>query len=233
MSARVSRARSTQRVRTSEQPQPPYHVIAHDLFTDALARERARADRFDQPFVLLVIEVDKAARLPPSVWTSVIEALTVAAGTTAILGWVETRRTLGALVPEICSFNPETLVRRELSRRLDAETVARFSIRSHVHCPSSARPEDRQTSEPFAAGPRSPGLSGQAHYGIKRILDIAASVALLLILSPLLLLIAVLLKLTSPGPILFRQIASGPGGETVCDAEVPFHARERRSGAAS
>ena len=80
MSARVSRARSTQRVRTSEQPQPPYHVIAHDLFTDALARERARADRFDQPFVLLVIEVDKAARLPPSVWTSVIEALTVAAG---------------------------------------------------------------------------------------------------------------------------------------------------------
>ena len=116
-------------------------------------------------------------------------------------------------MPEICSFNPETLVRRELSRRLDAETVARFSIRSHVHCPSSARPEDHQTSEPFAAGPRSPGLSEQAHYGIKRILDVAASVALLLILSPLLLLIAVLLKLTSPGPILFRQMRVGQGAK--------------------
>ena len=40
---------------------------------------------------------------------------------------------------------------------------------------------------------------------IKRGLDVAGSLALLLILSPVFLLIAALLKLTSPGSILFRQ----------------------------
>lgn len=40
---------------------------------------------------------------------------------------------------------------------------------------------------------------------VKRGLDIALSSALLLVLSPLLLLTAVVIKLTSPGPVLFRQ----------------------------
>ena len=40
---------------------------------------------------------------------------------------------------------------------------------------------------------------------IKRILDFAASLALLIFLSPLFLLVAVLIKLTSPGPVVFAQ----------------------------
>ncbi|HOX07238.1 MAG TPA: sugar transferase [Planctomycetota bacterium] len=39
----------------------------------------------------------------------------------------------------------------------------------------------------------------------KRLFDVAASAALLLLLSPLLLLIAALVRLTSPGPVIFRQ----------------------------
>ncbi|HET9177640.1 MAG TPA: sugar transferase [Terriglobia bacterium] len=40
---------------------------------------------------------------------------------------------------------------------------------------------------------------------VKRTIDLAASTALLLVLSPLLLMTALLIKLTSPGPVLFRQ----------------------------
>ena len=40
---------------------------------------------------------------------------------------------------------------------------------------------------------------------VKRAIDLAASTALLLVLSPLLLMTALLIKLTSPGPVLFRQ----------------------------
>ncbi len=46
----------------------------------------------------------------------------------------------------------------------------------------------------------------------KRLFDIIVSAALLIILSPLLLLIAVLIKLDSPGPILFRQKRVGERG---------------------
>lgn len=47
---------------------------------------------------------------------------------------------------------------------------------------------------------------------LKRAIDIVISAILLLLVSPLLLLIVVLMKLTMPGPILFRQERIGKGG---------------------
>ncbi|WP_411817682.1 exopolysaccharide biosynthesis polyprenyl glycosylphosphotransferase [Hyphococcus sp. DH-69] len=48
--------------------------------------------------------------------------------------------------------------------------------------------------------------------GIKRLLDIAFSLSLLVFLAPLLLVTAALIKLDSPGPILYRQKRVGYGG---------------------
>jgi len=47
----------------------------------------------------------------------------------------------------------------------------------------------------------------------KKGLDLFGALILLLVTSPLLLLVALLVKLTSPGPILFRQMRSGLNGE--------------------
>ncbi|MFI5310734.1 MAG: exopolysaccharide biosynthesis polyprenyl glycosylphosphotransferase [Gemmatimonadales bacterium] len=48
---------------------------------------------------------------------------------------------------------------------------------------------------------------------LKRSLDVAGAVLVLVALSPLLLLVALAVKLTSPGPALFRQIRVGLGGD--------------------
>jgi len=48
---------------------------------------------------------------------------------------------------------------------------------------------------------------------VKRVMDVLGSLLLLLILSPLLLLIAVLIALTSPGPVLFSQERYGYRGQ--------------------
>jgi lipopolysaccharide/colanic/teichoic acid biosynthesis glycosyltransferase len=48
----------------------------------------------------------------------------------------------------------------------------------------------------------------------KRALDVAVSSAALIVASPLLLLIAAAIKLTSPGPVLFRQPRVGRGGRS-------------------
>lgn len=48
---------------------------------------------------------------------------------------------------------------------------------------------------------------------IKRVMDVCAAAAGLLLLSPLLLLITFLVRLTSRGPVLFRQQRLGKGGE--------------------
>jgi len=61
-------------------------------------------------------------------------------------------------------------------------------------------------------GMREPTLTGWK-MAIKRLLDIALSSALLLALSPLLLLIALAIKLDSPGPVFFRQTRLGRGAK--------------------
>jgi exopolysaccharide biosynthesis polyprenyl glycosylphosphotransferase len=52
----------------------------------------------------------------------------------------------------------------------------------------------------------------ESHLAIKRTLDIFISSVALLLLSPLLLLLALLIRLTSPGPILYRQTRCGLAG---------------------
>ena len=52
----------------------------------------------------------------------------------------------------------------------------------------------------------------ERHLLLKRALDIAGSAALLALLGPLMALIAIAVKLTSPGPVLFRQVRAGSNG---------------------
>jgi hypothetical protein len=63
-------------------------------------------------------------------------------------------------------------------------------------------------------------------YPLKRALDVVGSVVALVLLSPLMLIVALIIKLTSPGPEIFRQQRIGQGG-------VPFtfyKVRSMRSG---
>ncbi len=51
------------------------------------------------------------------------------------------------------------------------------------------------------------------HETLKRLIDIVVSATVLLFLAPLMLLIALLIRLESPGPVLFRQIRLGRYGK--------------------
>lgn len=63
-------------------------------------------------------------------------------------------------------------------------------------------------------------LRGNPHHGwyrlAKRSMDVALGSLALVIFSPLMLLLAALIKLTSQGPILVRQSRTGMGGQTFC-----------------
>jgi exopolysaccharide biosynthesis polyprenyl glycosylphosphotransferase len=66
-----------------------------------------------------------------------------------------------------------------------------------------------QAESAFAA--RIPGV--RVAYGFwKRVLDIVGSIVLLALLSPLLLVIALIVKFSSPGPIIYKQKRVGKGG---------------------
>ena len=153
-----------------------------------------------------------------SIWETVIETLAAATRETDILGWFERRAVIGVILPETrvsdlantCE-GLDTRVRRQLADRLGAEAVDKFSIRLHVYPEPKLAGEVglRRVNPLLYPERRSRWERRTIDDAIKRGLDVIGSLTLLLMLSPLLLLIVVLLKLTSHDAVLFRQVRIG------------------------
>jgi exopolysaccharide biosynthesis polyprenyl glycosylphosphotransferase len=151
---------------------------------------------------------------------AVIEALTVTKRDTDVLGWFTRGSLLGVIVPEIeandssVMFDIESRVQMALARGLDAETREDFLVRVHQHAlPTPTTSNTRQEEDRLLRSlHRSKGA--RVRSGLKRVLDIAGSALLLVLLSPVFLLIAVLVKWKSPGPVFFRQSRVGEHGRS-------------------
>ena len=193
-------------------------VIAEDLFRDVLMRERKRADRFDQPFVLVLVALQRERPSDSSTWTAVIESLHAAKRDTDVLGWFERGSVLGLIVPEIDTSNAsftrevESRVHLALAGRLDVEARSDFKVRLHRHAGPTPAAAQAQETEPLL---RDLHLSARARVrgALKRGLDVTGSVVLLALGSPVFLLIAALVKLRSPGPVFFKQVRVGEHGK--------------------
>src|SRR4051794_18976418 len=74
----------------------------------------------------------------------------------------------------------------------------------------------RRAAAPRGAAERGPAAAecvpAAARSIAKRLLDVVGAAAGLVLLSPLMIVIALLIRLSSPGPVLFRQQRQGYGG---------------------
>jgi exopolysaccharide production protein ExoY len=64
----------------------------------------------------------------------------------------------------------------------------------------------------FVAGPLLAGRQGRLASATSRSIDLVLALGLLLVTAPIVLVLAVLVKATSPGPAFFRQVRVGAGG---------------------
>jgi hypothetical protein len=67
-------------------------VLSEEIFRDVVMRERKRADRFDQSFLLVLVALKPGRTAEPSSWASVIDAVYSAKRDTDVLGWFEVAR---------------------------------------------------------------------------------------------------------------------------------------------
>ena len=198
-------------------------VLSEALFSHLLVRERKRSDRSNRPFILLALKTKNRLNLESSrIGKAIMEALSAATRETDVVGWVESPTVIGVIFSEIGAVEParavETVrarVYRDLRRVLDAGSVGDLSLHFHIY------PETRagdSTSDPGSVDPllhpdlRRTDRRRRISDWIKRALDVVASVALLVALAPLLLVVGLLVRLTSPGPVLFRQLRIGRMG---------------------
>ena len=197
--------------------------VGEDVFEHLLVRERKRSERSNRVFVLLSLK--GPGPLDPAVsraGKAVIEALSAGTRGTDIVGWIEWPTVIGVVFPEIGAAEPphavEALRSRlygELARRLDAKTLAQMSLEFRTF-PEKTGHQNGGGSAPvdpiFHPDVKQDEHKRRVSDWIKRILDVVISLALLIGLAPWLLLIALAVRWTSPGPILFRQVRIGKMG---------------------
>jgi lipopolysaccharide/colanic/teichoic acid biosynthesis glycosyltransferase len=215
-----------ERTRAATKPEaiaagPTFHVLAEDVFHGALVRERRRADRSTQALGLLLIGVNDLSGVEPAMtWRVVFDVLNAAKRDTDVVGWFEYPAAAGVIVADLPVADPsvidafESRVRLELARRLPAGTMERLSLRLHVHgeVPDAAGSHVRSLDPLLTHLLRSVSIL-PVDVSLKRALDVVGSLTFLALFAPVFALVAALVKLTSRGPVFFRQVRIGEGGK--------------------
>jgi len=218
----VNRRRQTQesRSRTCADRHGRSHMMNAEMFRGVLIRERKRADRSSDSFILMLVDLSDIGDGVGS-WAArnaATHAVAIAKRETDVMGWFEDQSVIGLILPQLGDSSASTApdlerrVRGELLRRLDAPTVNQISLRVHVHTQKKDA-NDFEPVDPLLGEFRSRGKGATLNETFKRILDVVGSLILLIMLSPVMLIIAALVKATSRGPVLFKQTRIGQRGQ--------------------
>ncbi|HTR65482.1 MAG TPA: sugar transferase [Terriglobales bacterium] len=197
-------------------------VLEEAEFQRMILRERKRAERSGKPFLLMLLEVSKVATAGKQSRAvgQILSTLALSTRDTDVTGWYRGQEVVGILFTEISLDRKKSVlatlllrVSSALREALDLEQFSRIQISFHLF------PEEWNEDQP-------PDPTGSAFYpdlrqgsgskrwsrSVKRAIDMVCSLLALLLLAPLFALIACAVKLSSPGPVFFRQQRVGQYG---------------------
>ena len=194
--------------------------VQQDVFLGGLQAELRRTERSGRPFILMLAEGLDRAFTEPGANAKLLLALTTHTRATDIRGWYRDKSVLGIAFTEADAKQVQSVVgsiearmREEFAEHLTVtqltEVRLKFLVYPDGRTVKGEPSEIEQIMEPDV--PRKHARRGVA-MACKRILDIAGSLAALIVASPVFLGIAVLVKFSSHGPILFRQKRVGENG---------------------
>lgn len=196
--------------------------LAEDAFTRALALERRRVERSRKLLMLMLLDASSVLSGPDArnALSSILSTLSFSTRETDIRGWYKKSSIIGIIFTEIAEQEKDLIdnavlkrIKTHLQRDLDEARAQRIAI-SVSFFPedwASRRPESNGNGESHADLFRDGDAKRSARF-LKRAVDVTGSSLALMILLPLFALIALLIKLTSKGPVIFRQDRVGERG---------------------
>jgi lipopolysaccharide/colanic/teichoic acid biosynthesis glycosyltransferase len=187
-----------------------------------LCVERKRTERSHRRFVLMLLAA--GGLLKPGnkgdAFGKVLYALSRSTRETDIKGWYKEGCVIGVIFTEIGAAEGRAVatallnkVTNALCSVLSIEQINQVSLSFHVF-PQDLEKQGTNGSHDSTLYPelvRRDGPQRTAHF-VKRSIDVAGSLAALILTSPLLVVISVVIKSTSKGPILFTQERIGQYG---------------------
>jgi len=198
-------------------------VIGEDTFMSMLYLERRRAERAQKRYVLLLVDVKDAISDKQKIRTvqTITQTLCEITRETDLIGWYVKDHLIGVIATEIGKASSKE-VRERISAKFRGAFLQALGQRkaSQITVSFHFFPEEREDGGPddSAKNVLYPDLSREKTsrklaLGFKRAIDIAGSAFALILLLPLFGLIALAIKLTSEGPVLFSQERLGHNGK--------------------
>ena len=203
--------------------------------------KRKRTERSKKPFLLMLMVVGELSEglEGKSVAKNIESVILFSTRETDIKGWYQQNSVLGVICTEISESDVKSAkdqiqakILKGLSSFLSPENVNRIRISFHVFPGDCGKAhgfeEPDLTFYPELARNNSSKAFARS---VKRVMDILGSLGIIIVASPVFLGIALAIKLTSKGPILFRQERVGQYGKrftflkfrsmfTKCDEKV-------------
>ena len=195
-------------------------ALSEEAFHSVLTLERRRAERSRKPFVLMLLDANSQNGSAVKILNHAFEAIAVSKRETDLIGWYKESAILGVVFTEVsvegtCPVTGilRTKIEAALVKHLGREKAAKIAISFHVF-PESW---DKDHSDWVVDSKLYPDLNRKVSrkrfpLAVKRVIDFAGSATLLLLLSPMLGVIAAIIKLTSKGSVIFEQERLGQSG---------------------
>jgi len=196
-------------------------VLTEEVFRRMISLERKRSERTQRPFVLLLMDTGRTLPTEKNgrVLLDILSALQAATRETDVMGWYETNSAVGVMFTEITLENNLILstilarISEVLRGRLTSEQFSQIKFSFHLF-PEEWDPNNPERQSNPTLYPDLYKRDGANRLGraMKRGMDILGSLLLLIASSPVFFAIAAAIKLTSRGPVLFRQQRIGEHG---------------------
>jgi len=197
-------------------------VLNGESFQRMLALERKRSERSRKPFLLML--VDLGERLPSvsngKAMDKVVAALSEATRAIDVIGWYKDDTVIGILFTEIVLEDRSSImgtmmtrISNMLGKALSPEQLNQVSISLHLF-PEEWDFDIRHRPSNPTLYPDLARIDNRRKYkiAVKRLMDIVGSGIALIFGAPVFLLIGLVVKLTSKGPMFFRQERIGQHG---------------------
>lgn len=195
------------------------NIVSHGLYPEAYFRrkiveERRRAERSNKPLIVMVLDT---RRLPEGVKRSgsVGERISSCVRDTDICGVLDDGPLIGVILTEVEPGKEELTKRKVAGKAREAlgaalgEQMATLVAISFKTYPGSGDGAFDMTFYPDITEREGRKLGGDI---LKRALDVVGSIVGLILFSPFFVVLPVLIKATSRGPVFFRQERIGRNG---------------------
>lgn len=195
-----------------------------ELFHRMIRLERKRAERSGKGFLLMLLDVNGGCEIGQSsdFLVKIVEALSSSTRETDIIGWYRNDSLLGVIFTEVDAERRHLITTtisnnsyRALARTVEAERLQNIAVSFHGF-PEVYYQEMTHAVSDTSVYPDVARTKSRRRYSllIKRSVDVAGSALGLVILAPILLMVSVLIKLSSRGPVLVKQRRVGQLGKT-------------------